>query len=57
LLPSVANSVGAGSQTIAIPSNPNLAGLKLYFQWAGVMAWVGPLGLGLSNALEATVGS
>jgi hypothetical protein len=57
LLPSMASAVGAGSQTIGIPANPGLAGLKLYFQWAGVMTWVGPLGLGLSNALEVTVGS
>jgi hypothetical protein len=57
LYPVAASPTGTAAQVIPIPSQSSFAGLNVYAQWAAAIPWVGPLGLGLSDALAIRIGN
>jgi hypothetical protein len=53
---SAINSAGQGSVTIAVPNNPALYKLAMFFQWAVIDAAANALGMAFSDGGKAVIG-
>ena len=57
LLPTQISGTGYQDYNLVLPNNPALIGTHLYFQWVVDIPSFGFMGIGLSNAVDVTIGS